>query len=440
MVTFNLPPLERKYLPLLLTSLIPVLLTVPSNNPELDITTVQQTDDKIESSTIMISLENKGSTAAENIVIFFPNGGEFELTKTFSLDGSEITSINADMFKVNLKRLAPQTYAILNIENEEPKENDTKIVVVHDKGIKQLQIPYFKDKKIAVSSSTFSRDSLVIIGSLIANLSVILILRHILIFRSNELRLQNIGKIDAQYADYWSKLFKLSFWLMISTHFIFLFQTMILNFLAGAALTVSDELTFDVFVAQYSKCGWDIDRCWWIQMTSGTSALLMMTAIWISFILVFSVKIPRHQWFLKTNSYSTIFVNDVSNSLIKPVFVPIETLGMDALKKSEKILILTDDKNIIGLVAKNEIHAIYDIEPEPNISIKKLFENKKIHSPPLDKLSGIRKNYIFVNSNQPLSFIKKEMEEKRVRYSLVVNEENHILGIIDYLRIFEKPE
>lgn len=385
---------------------------------------------------MLTSIRNIGNAPAENIVFSIHDIGKYTLINSLNTDGSELTyDVDQNDFKIKIERLAPKTYVILNIQNTDEGNKTKRIFISHDKDSEEFLIEFIPDKSIAVSSKK-TRELGIIATSLIINLIMIFILRRIQTYRFDQIRLNNLGKLDIQYTPFWSYYFKISIWFIISTHILVLFQMMIQSMLLQSGVTASNQLDFDTYVANYLKCDWNIAMCWGIQVTNNLTAIAMVGGIFMAFVFALNIpRLPRFQWFLRSPALSELYVKNIEGSIIKPIFVPVETATDKILKEKEDVLILTDYSDIIGLIAKNEIHRFYDPESAPTNPIKESL-NDKIHFPSINKKSGLRENFIYVQSNENLQDIKEKMDSGNVRFALV-EAEKRIIGIIDYSRIFD---
>ena len=439
--TFSPQLLEKKFYPLFLTTLLPVLIILAPQltlieQSDLDVSVMQLTPESINSTKLLIVIQNFGNEAARDTTVTFSEGSSYTIKEYFSLDGIEVTTKTSEFNDLILsqKRMSPDSYTVYYLETSPQSLSQKTISVASDDESIILTIPE-NEKNYKTTNKNHLRAGSVILISIIANFIVVFVIRRFLVLRYESIRRINLGKINIKSIN-WSKPLKISLSIILFVHIVYFFTLIFTGpYLYPSDLLV-EEVNFQSFLDSFFKCNWDAnDLCKNVKIARITAVTIAMGGTFMALIFPFDMpKLPRYQWFLSKADLSKIKIQEIKDTLITPVLIPIETKAADITQQEGTIFILIKNDSIIGLISKNEIHSWYDSGSAPTESLERLFEEQRISLPYLDSNSQ-RNNFLIVHSEDFLSDVKNKMEQNRIKFAIVKNIDEKYIGILDYSQI-----
>lgn len=403
-----------------------------TQNPQIQIVVMEEKNYDKNISNLRTVVQNIGDKHEENILITFNAPFKYSLVSHNSTDSIPVVVDDSEILRVNLNRLAPSSYVILNTEGMFQHDSSKTIVLTTSSKTEFFTLNNVT-KNMMVSNIAYLdkiNNSLAIEG--IAGGIIFVVYRFFLLHRYEFFRKQYLGVYNLTKKRNDPMVYLLSFTLLLfvglaaslvdfsgnylATHLPHAYE----NHLNDSSILPESFLEFKDPKILYPATNGNIilGGCIFFLLLGTQARLRLPTMIWLRPLSLSQIKIGNI-----SGSYST------TKTMSK-------NTRMRAFGDAQDFCVIKEDEKIIGILSQKEIAKLGWLRTK----LGSILQNKKLGSPQWDSEKKVRDNFIVVNESFTLDTVKHEMDEKARQFVIIVDANNDVKGILNYDDIFDsKP-
>lgn len=406
--------------PLLIVSLVasPIF-----DAPNVDVTILEKKEDNLSKITMVI--QNTGNEPSTNLVLTFDTKHPYRLID-YQTNEFEPKIVPDNNLKLQITRLAAQSYLILNTEGDLSSDNK-RIWITADKFSKVVLLPY-EEGNVGISSVYFRKDINIIYGEiLLFGFCTLFGFRYLNFLQSETKRRDYLGIYDIKLVRYKSSYLGYGAFVLI------------IGFSIGGYLDLYEDPFLIDDYTQYTTFELDeiispfdfviVNDENTFDVTGGhiISIISIFVALWIS---NKDITIPKFIWSLKA-SPNKVILRDISSSYLTTEKISINSHKEPNDIKAE-IIVLVENDNVVGLLPTG-------VAIKQDIGKKHSYRTVFSDSNYKKKIKIPRMNFMVVKNDLILFKLKEMMEKEKKRYAIVENNLGDIMGVLNYDDTFGKP-
>jgi len=398
-------------------------------NPDIEVSVLEWKDYRESSSTIKTIVQNIGNVQGNNIVIVYDSPFRYDLQSFNSTESiPRIIDSSDGRLRINIERLSPDSYVILDTKGLF-QENSSKKIWVSTDTKTELLILNMTENNLGVTTINFSEkiNNPMIIES-IAGAGLFLLYRYFSYLKYEYFRRKYLGvynfKLRKNTIAYYLVGLVIIYIIAVigvgvdksQSHFF-------LNYTPYVDFDLNSRLSENNFIfTNTNKPG--------VLYEASLGNLLLFLGI---FVLVLHSKIksdlPPTIW-LRPLPYSKIQVDKVSGSYVTTKVVSPDT-RTKIMKDNVDVYVVKEGDKILAIISQVE-SSRYEVF---KTRFRTLLRRKQLY-PKWDEEKSIRDNFVTAYIDETLDILKHKMEEEGKQFAVILDRQNNFKGVLDYKFIF----